>query len=222
MNTKALFRCALLLAVALVQPVLAQDIKGTAAKGEKLAVQCVGCHGIKGYHASFPEIYHVPMLFGQGEKYLVSALSAYKRGERKHPTMRGVAGVLNEQDMADLAAYYATTQTPTHVASASGRSPEHADAAMELVKKGGCQSCHGENLSKPIDPAYPKIAGQYADYIAVALRAYKTEGNNVVGRGNAVMGGIAKQFSNQEIKMLSDYVASLPGDLETIPQKAFK
>ncbi len=222
MNKKALFRCALFLAALLVQPVFAQDIKANAAHGEKLSDQCVGCHGIKGYHASFPEIYRVPMLFGQGEKYLVSALSAYKRGERKHPTMRGVAGSLNDQDMADLALYYSTTRTPSHVAQGSGSAPEHADAALELVKKAGCQGGHGENFNKPIDPAYPKLAGQYADYLAAALRAYKTEGNGMVGRGNAVMGGIAKQFSNAEIKVLSEYVASLPGELETIPQKAFK
>jgi cytochrome c553 len=222
MNNKVLFRCALLLVAALVQPLFAQDIKGNAAKGEKLSDQCVGCHGIKGYHASFPEIYHVPMLFGQSEKYIASALSAYKRGERKHPTMRGVAGVLTDQDMADLASYYSTTRTTGHVAQASGQSPEHTEAGLELVKKAGCQACHGENFNKPIDPSYPKIAGQYADYIAVALRAYKTEGNGLVGRGNAVMGGVAKQFSNAEIKILAEYVASLPGDLETIPQKAFK
>ena len=222
MNNKVLFRCALLLVALLVQPVLAQEIKGNVAKGEKLADQCVGCHGIKGYHASFPEIYRVPMLFGQGEKYIVSALSAYKRGERKHPTMRGVSGTLNEQDMADLAAYYSSTHTPTHVAQGSGPVPEHAEAAIELVKKGGCQACHGENFNKPVDPTYPKVAGQYADYIAVALRAYKTEGNGLVGRSNGIMGGVAKQFSNTEIRMLAEYVASLPGDLETIPQKAFK
>ena len=222
MNKKALFRCVLLVAATLVLPVFAQEIKGNAAHGEKLSDQCVGCHGIKGYRASFPEIYHVPMLFGQGEKYIVSALSAYKRGERKHPTMRGVASNLNDQDMADLAIYYSGTHTPSHMAQASGQSPEHIDAALELVKKAGCLGCHGENFNKPIDPAYPKLAGQYADYLAGALRAYKTEGNALVGRGNAVMGGIAKQFSNSEIKMLAEYVASLPGDLETIPQKAFK
>lgn len=222
MNKKALFRCALLLVAALAQPVVAQQIKGNAAKGEKLDNQCVGCHGIKGYHASFPEIYRVPMLFGQSEKYIVSALSAYKRGDRKHPTMRGVADGLDDQDMADLASYYSTTHTPTHVAQASGEVPAHPEAAMELVKKGGCQGCHGENFSKPVDPGYPKVAGQYSDYIAVALREYKTEGSSFVGRGNPIMGGIAKQFTNAEIRMIADYVASLPGDLETIPQKAFK
>jgi len=222
MNKKALFRCVLFVAAMLTLPVFAQEIKGNAAHGEKLSDQCVGCHGIKGYHSSFPEIYHVPMLFGQSEKYIASALAAYKTGERKHPTMRGVASALNEQDMADLAAYYAATRTGSGGGHATGKAPQHAEAALELVKKAGCLGCHGDNFNKPIDPAYPKVAGQYADYLAAALRAYKTEGNALVGRGNAVMGGVAKQFTNLEIKMLAEYVASLPGDLETIPQRPFK
>lgn len=222
MNIQALSRCVILMAAVLLQTAFAQDIKGNADHGEKLNDQCVGCHGIKGYHANFPEVYHVPMLFGQNEKYLVSALMAYKKGERKHPTMRGVAGTLNDQDMADLAAYYAGTHSKAKAESADVAASGHAEQAMELVKKAGCQGCHGENFNKPIDPSYPKVAGQYADYLASALRAYKTEGNGLVGRGNAVMGGIAKQFSNADIKLLAEYVASLPGDLETIPQKAFK
>ena len=67
---------------------------------------CIGCHGIKGYQASFPEVHKVPMISGQSAKYIVAALTAYKKGERKHPTMRAIAASLTEQDMADLAAYY--------------------------------------------------------------------------------------------------------------------
>lgn len=75
------------------------------AAGTKLAM-CVGCHGIPGYKASFPEVYQVPMIGGQSAKYIENALKAYRKGERKHPTMRGVAGGLTDQDIADLAAYY--------------------------------------------------------------------------------------------------------------------
>jgi cytochrome c553 len=71
----------------------------------------------------------------------------------------------------------------------------------ELLKKGACVSCHGDNFAKPIDPSYPKIAGQHADYLFVALKAYKVEKQHQhVGRGNAIMGGIAKQFTNAELK----------------------
>lgn len=67
---------------------------------------CIGCHGIPGYKTSFPEVYQVPMIGGQSAKYIESALQAYKKGERKHPTMRGIASALSDQDIADVAAYY--------------------------------------------------------------------------------------------------------------------
>ena len=85
----------------------AQDAKGgSAAAGEKKAAMCIGCHGIKGYQASFPEVHKVPMISGQGAKYIAAALASYKKGDRKHPTMRAVTGSLTDQDMADLSAFY--------------------------------------------------------------------------------------------------------------------
>jgi len=92
----------------------------------------------------------------------------------------------------------------------------------DLLTKGNCASCHGPSLSAPIDPAYPKIAGQYSDYLYVALKSYKVEGNSQIGRDNAVMGGIAKQFSAAELKALAAYVGSLPGELKTVPEKRFR
>lgn len=68
---------------------------------------CIGCHGIKGYKSSFPEVYHVPMIAGQNAEYLVAALKEYASGARTFPTMEAIAQSLSEQDMADLAAYYA-------------------------------------------------------------------------------------------------------------------
>ena len=67
---------------------------------------CIGCHGIPGYKTAFPEVYHVPKIAGQQPAYIVSALKAYKAGQRSHPSMRGIAASLSDQDMADLAAYY--------------------------------------------------------------------------------------------------------------------
>jgi cytochrome c553 len=187
----------------------------------KKNAMCSGCHGIEGYQASLHEIYKVPKISGQAEKYIVSALNAYKKGERKHPSMRGIATSLSDQDMADLAAYYAASGV-----NASAKPLEKAAngsaKAMELVAKGGCASCHGESLSNPIDPSYPKISGQYKDYLYVALKAYKTEGNPQVGRGNAIMGGIAKQYSNAELKELASYVAGLPGVLKSVPENRFR
>ena len=199
----------------------AQEVKGTSAAGENKITLCIGCHGIKGYQASFPEIYRVPMISGQGAKYIVAALTAYQKGERKHPTMRGIAADLSEQDKADVAAYYEVLgkvgDAPT-----LGKAADGTAKAAELVKKGACVACHGDNFSKPIDASYPKIAGQHGDYLFAVLKAYKTENNPKVGRSNPVMGGVVKQFSNAELKELASYVSSLPGELKTVPQRKFK
>jgi len=73
----------------------AQDAKpGDAAAGEKKIAMCEGCHNLPRYQASFPEVYKVPMIAGQNAKYIASALAAYRKGERKHPTMRAIAGSL--------------------------------------------------------------------------------------------------------------------------------
>jgi cytochrome c553 len=211
--------------VALSAPLLAQaqDVKGDAKTGERKIAACIGCHGITGYQATFPEVYKVPKISGQGAKYIVSALNAYKTGDRKHPTMRSVAEGLSDQDMADIAAYYeAHGSSGAGGSSAPGKAPEATGKTADLIKKGACISCHGDNFSKPIDPSYPKIAGQHADYLFVALKAYKTEGNARVGRANGVMAGVAKNFTNNEMKDMAGYLSKLPGELQTIKQASFR
>jgi cytochrome c553 len=84
----------------------ADVVQGNAEAARNKISMCIGCHGIPGYKASFPSVYSVPMISGQSPKYLENALMAYKKGERSHPTMRGIAATLSDQDMADLAAYY--------------------------------------------------------------------------------------------------------------------
>ena len=76
-----------------------------AAHDRKIAM-CIGCHGIPGYKTAFPDVYHVPKIAGQQPAYIVAALKGYKDGSRSHPSMRGIAASLTDQDMADLAAYY--------------------------------------------------------------------------------------------------------------------
>lgn len=192
----------------------AQDAKA----GEKKAAMCIGCHGIPGYQASFPEIHKVPMISGQNAKYIQAALTAYKKGERKHPTMKAIAASLSDQDMADLAAFYESNGGPGAAAAAA----EAAGPVAELLKKGNCASCHGDNFSKPIDPSYPKLAGQHADYLFVALKAYQTDNNPQLGRANPIMGGMAKPFTHAELKQLAGYLASLPTDLKTVPEARFR
>ncbi|MFT7774761.1 c-type cytochrome [Roseateles sp.] len=193
----------------------AQDVKA----GEKKIAMCIGCHGIAGYQASFPEIHKVPMIAGQNAKYIVTALQAYAKGDRKHPTMRGIAGSLSEQDMNDIAAFYEQQAKLPAVPDSVPAAPANV---AELLTKGACVSCHGANFSKPIDPSYPKLAGQHADYLSVALKSYKTENNNNVGRSNGVMAGQVKQFSNAELKAIAAYIGSLPTEMATVPQGKFR
>ncbi len=190
-----------------------------AAAGQKKASMCIGCHGIPRYQASFPEVHKVPMIAGQNAKYIASALTAYAKGERKHPSMRGIATSLSDQDIADLAAFYAdqahAPAVPEAVIAPSAK-------VAELLSKGACVSCHGANFSKPIDGSYPKLAGQHGDYLNVALKSYQIEGNPQVGRGNAIMAGQVKQFSHAELKEIAGYLASLPSELRTVPQSRFR
>lgn len=220
MNKLLLTISSLLVASATAFSAHAQDVKGDAAAGEKKNAMCIGCHGIPGYQASFPEIYRVPAISGQNAKFIAAALNAYKKGERKHPSMRGIAESLSDQDIADLAAYY--EGHGKDVAVSAKTAPAPAAKVAELLNKGGCVACHGDNFNKPIDPSYPKVGGQPADYLFVALKSYKVEGQATWGRANGIMSGVAKQFSNAELKELAAYISSLPAEVKTVPQKRFR
>jgi cytochrome c553 len=190
---------------------------------EAKVAMCIGCHGIIGYQASFPEIHKVPMISGQSAKYIAAALNAYKKGERKHPTMRGISESLSDQDITDISAYYEAHGKDAGKALAKEPSRQPSAQVKALLDKAACASCHGANMSTPIDPSYPKIGGQHADYLFVALKAYKEgDAKKTLGRTNPIMGGIAKQFSNAELKALANYMASLDGELKTKPENKFR
>ena len=97
---------ALLLATSVGAQTPAGVAAGNATEGAKKNSMCIGCHGIEGYKTAFPEVYSVPRIGGQHPAYFVKALQAYKSGDRKHPSMVGIAATLSDKDMADLAAYY--------------------------------------------------------------------------------------------------------------------
>lgn len=198
----------------------AQDVAGDPAAGQRKAAMCIGCHGIPNYRASFPEVHQVPMISGQGARYIAAALNGYRSGERRHPTMRGVAGSLTDQDIADLSAYYASHSPAASTTVAAAAAP--SEQVAELLKRGNCMSCHGENLNKPIDGSYPKLAGQHADYLFVALKAYQGGNGRNTGRGNAIMAGMAKPYTVAELKAMADHIAALPGDLRTVTQSRFR
>ena len=96
------------LALLLVLVSLPVRAEGDAAAGSLKAASCQGCHGIKGFRVAYPAVYSVPMLGGQSAAYIVTALKAYRSGDRKNTTMRANASGLSDQDIEDLAAFYST------------------------------------------------------------------------------------------------------------------
>ena len=211
---------ALALTVAAALPVQAQ-VTGDAAAGAGKVAMCIGCHGIVGYKSSFPEVYRVPRISGQNAKYIEVVLDSYKKGDRKHPSMRGIATTMSEQDIADVAAYYSQHGVKEGAPELPAAREPSAQVA-QLLQKGACVSCHGDNYSKPIDPTYPKIGGQYSDYLYMALKSYRDNTHHTWGRANPVMAGMAKQFSNAELKAMANYIGSLQGDLKTVPESRFR
>ncbi|MGP1629517.1 MAG: c-type cytochrome [Giesbergeria sp.] len=213
---------ALAVALGTASVVQAEELKGDVKAGEGKVAMCVGCHGIVGYKSSFPEVYKVPKIAGQSAGYISASLHAYAKGERRFPTMHAVAQPLSDQEIADISAYYAQLGSQGDAVLAEKPSREPGAQVAALLEKGACVSCHGSNFAKPIDPSYPQLAGQNADYLFVALKAYKTEGNVHIGRSNAIMGGIAKQFSNAELKALAGYIGSLDGNIKTVAESRFR
>ena len=164
---------------------------GDVARGARLGYTCYGCHGIPDYRNAYPD-YHVPKIGGQHYAYLVAALGEYRAGARQHPTMKGQASSLTEQDARDLAAYFATANPVKSAGRAVGTPP--AAAAT-------CVACHGAD-GVGITPDYPTLAGQHADYIEQALRAYR-KGT----RQNPVMNPMAAALKDDDIRALAEYFA---------------
>lgn len=95
------------------------------------------------------------------------------------------------------------------VANAGG----NVAAGKEAVAKFNCASCHGDKFTNPIDPSYPKLAGQHKDYLVQALKAYQRGANGLAGRNNAIMEAQAKALNNADIENIAAYLHSLPTDL---------
>ena len=87
------------------------------------------------------------------------------------------------------------------------------EAGKAAAEKYNCFSCHGKDYNTPIDPSYPKLAGQHEDYLVLAMTAYKRGGDGANGRGNAIMAAQVKPLSNKDIKDIAAYLHSLPGSL---------
>jgi len=171
---------------------------GDAARGKNLANTCLGCHGIPGYRNAYPN-YSVPKLEGQHPEYIVSALKAYRAGDRSHITMHSQASELSDQDMADIAAYFAGTPLKSD-GKPEGQAPQAAQV---------CVACHGSD-GIGITSMYPSLAGQHPDYIRRALEEYKKG-----GRKNPIMKTFADQLNEQQIAELAQYYSQQQPALKT-------
>jgi len=172
---------------------------GDPDRGRVLASTCGGCHAIPGYRNAYPS-FRVPMLGGQHPEYIVLALQAYKARQRPHQTMQAQAASLSDQDMQDIAAYFANLgEAKTGPAVTSG------DVGRGREKASTCVACHGET-GISLTNQWPNLAGQHESYLERTLVQYKSG-----LRQDVVMGGLVLTLTPQDMKDLAAYYAAQPG-----------
>ncbi|MGK0673819.1 MAG: c-type cytochrome [Halothiobacillaceae bacterium] len=181
---------------------------GDVAAGQAKAAACAGCHGVNGNstNAAFPS------LAGQHAGYIAKQLREYKSGGRVNAIMAGIAAPLTEEDMANLGAYYAS-QTTT-VLPAEGQDAELIARGKRLYQAGdapkgvaACAACHGHRGFGNPGAGYPALRSQHAAYTELTLKAFR-DGSRA-NDANAVMRQIAAKLSDDEIRALAAYTATL-------------
>jgi cytochrome c553 len=176
-------------------------LRGDPHRGKLNSYTCLGCHGIDDYKNAYP-MYSVPKLEGQNPEYLAAALHGYRDGDRSHITMHDQAETLSDQDIADIAAYFAGTPlTP------GGKAHGAAPKAAEL-----CVACHGQD-GVAVASIYPSLAGQHQDYLVRALEEYRNG-----GRKNPIMKGFAQNLKEEDIAQIARYFSTLTPSLRTEPR----
>lgn len=204
---KTIYRIGFLVAALLLSAYSnAADIE----RGKNLAQTCQGCHSAPGLRNPGP-VYNIPIIGGQHADYIVSALKAYKSKERSHGTMQAQASNLSDQDMQDIAAFYA-------LGEGVSRHNHVSKAKKELgrEKAATCATCHGATGDGE-QAGFPKLAGQYESYLIRSLKDYRSGERN-----NAIMKGFAANLSIQDIEALAAYFAAQDGSLTTPKKKLFK
>jgi len=199
---KVLITMALCLSFGLISPIMAA---GNAEAGKGKAAVCALCHGADGNSPMdmFPKI------AGQGEAYLVKQMADFKSGERNNAVMAPMVATLSDEDMADLAAYFAS-KTISPAATSEG-----LVAAGEQLDRGGnkesavpaCMACHGPTGAGVPAAGWPALSGQYSVYIETQLKAFADGSRD--NDANSMMRDIAARMTADEIKAVSSYVAGL-------------
>ncbi len=174
------------------------------AKGQATATAvCGACHTHDGSRGSPAN----PILAGQYPEYLVKQLIEFKSGKRENAIMKGLASTLSEEDMRNVAAYYASREAKPGFAKS-----KELVALGERIYRGGiadrnipaCAGCHSPN-GAGIPVQYPRLAGQHAEYVEAQMRAFR----DGLRKNNAVMNGVAAKLNDREIQAVSDYIAGL-------------
>lgn len=197
---------------------------GDSAAGKSKAAACVACHG-EGGNSLAPTF---PKLAGQNERYLLKqmkdiqcgALSAAdqkasKCSGRPVPTMAGQLDALNDVDLADIAAYFAsqTISGGQTKADLAVKGEEIYRAGIRAKNVAACTACHSPTGSGNAPAGFPALAGQHADYVAAQLRAFRAAADGLPGRENdgdtKVMRDIAYGLSDSEITAVSSYIGGL-------------
>jgi cytochrome c553 len=160
--------------------------------GKAAAAACAGCHG----DAGISKMPGTPSLVGLDPKYLVAAMKAYKSGQRKNDVMKSVISAVADADLGNIALYYAL-QKP-----ARAQTPAAGDQAAGKSAAATCAGCHGEKGVSG-NPATPSLAGQDAQYVAAALRAYKDG-----ARSDETMKGLAATLDEAAAKNLAAFYAN--------------
>jgi len=174
----------------------------------KATTVCAACHGLDG-NSNMPA---TPKLAGQYASYLKKELIAFRKGaqgQRNNPIMYGMAVSLSDQDIDDLAAYYAKqTMTP-------GGADEKLLALGEKIYRGGniktgvpaCIACHSPNGDGNEAANYPRLSGQNADYVLAQLKAFRSGDRK--NDPNSMMEGVAKAMTDDEMAAVSSYISGL-------------
>jgi cytochrome c553 len=180
--------------------------EGSKQAGQAKSTPCVACHGIDGNSAN-PEW---PSIAGQSSAYTVRQLQAFRSGERQNPLMTPMAAPLSDQDIEDLAAYYAS-QT---IRATGETEPSKLETGRHVYRSGNlqdqvtsCAGCHGPTGRGNGPAGYPSLQGQHATYVAAQLRAYKT-GTRTTD-ANEVMRDVAASLSDEQIDAVASYIQGL-------------
>ena len=179
---------------------------GSAEVGKAKTVACGACHGADG-NSLAPTF---PKLAGQHESYLLKQLKDIKSGARSVPTMAGQLDAMSEQDLQDMAAYFAAQPATPGVAKEElvelGESVYRAGIREKGVA--ACTACHSPTGVGNGPAKYPRLSGQHADYIAAQLRAFRNDERTNDG-DTRIMRDVASRLSDKELDAVASYASGL-------------